>query len=102
MSTDEPPSSTLIATEPEATNMLSVSDKRNAKELNFHPTHTCSFSPKVPLNSLHLPNGSRMFLGNLKSAEISQSMIAQHFISYGNILEISIKNTYGLDRKSVV
>ncbi|KAI8924706.1 hypothetical protein BC831DRAFT_464058 [Entophlyctis helioformis] len=60
----------------------------------FHATHTVYYTP--PENALlHVPPKCRLFMGQLPAEHISKQEVAQIFAKYGNILEISLKGSFG-------
>ncbi|KAI9209572.1 uncharacterized protein BJ171DRAFT_484450 [Polychytrium aggregatum] len=74
------------------------SDPSDASETcdphQFHPHHTVQFvAPPGVISTL--PYGCRMFIGNLASEHTSKSELALIFAEYGNIIEISIKDSFG-------
>ena len=58
----------------------------------FHPTNTVYIHPR---GKASLPPNSRLFIGNLPSEKTSLDEIASIFAKYGNIEEITLKETYG-------
>ncbi|KAI8611591.1 hypothetical protein BC830DRAFT_1171755 [Chytriomyces sp. MP71] len=60
----------------------------------FHPVFTVAFnSPPSVIN--HMPLNCRLFLGNLASERTDRFEIAAIFANYGNIVEISLKGSFG-------
>ncbi|KAJ3127921.1 hypothetical protein HK098_005562 [Nowakowskiella sp. JEL0407] len=60
----------------------------------FHPVHTVEFVAP-PGKVSQIPVGSRLFLGNLASEKTDKYELAHIFAPYGNIAEISIKQSFG-------
>ncbi len=61
--------------------------------LKFHPTHHVYFNPE-PAVLARLPQDSRLFLGHLPLS-LTREKLAEVFVPYGNIFEISLKGVYG-------
>lgn len=60
----------------------------------YDPNHwMCFDAPQSYLSAL--PPGSRLFIGNLASEYTDRTHIARIFAKYGNIIEISLKESYG-------
>jgi RNA recognition motif-containing protein len=61
---------------------------------SFHPIYKVYFVPPVGVISKCPPN-SRLFIGNLAVERVDAKDIASVFVAYGNIMEISIKSSFG-------
>lgn len=60
----------------------------------FHETNAVHYSsPSAAL--AQCPAQSRLFIGNLATEKTSKEELASIFVKYGNILEISLKSSYG-------
>lgn len=55
--------------------------------------NTIKLNLDQPVDSL--PVGARLFMGNLATERTSPMEVASMFVKYGNILEVSLKGSYG-------
>lgn len=60
----------------------------------YHPTHAVTLNTSEE-RLFSFPMGSRLFIGRLATERVTREELAQIFVKYGPIHEVSLKNSFG-------